>query len=183
MKLSILVLSVPSRFDLAPALLEELCKQADGKPVEVLCLFDNKRRSVGEKRNAILGMARGDYVAFIDDDDWVSPDYVDQILSGTESNPDVVVFDHELTIDGGPPKLCEYGRQFHTVDTPERYQGKPAHTHAWRRSLAQSVEFEGVNFAEDSTWARRLCAKAKTEYQVGKVLYFYRFDSRRTETR
>lgn len=183
MRLSILVLSVPSRLGVAPVLLGELCRQAQDQPVEVLCLFDNKTRSVGAKRNALLDIAVGDYVVFADDDDEVSEDYVSGILGATASDPDVVVFDQLLTVNGTGPKRCTYGLQYHTVNTPERYQGKPAHTHAWRRALAVYERFPEINFAEDSTWARRLAAKAQTESRIDRVLYHYRFDALSTETR
>ena len=36
--------------------------------------------SVGEKRNKLIHMAKGEYFSFIDDDDLVSEEYVDQGL-------------------------------------------------------------------------------------------------------
>ena len=36
--------------------------------------------SVGEKRNKLINMAKGEYFSFIDDDDLVSEEYVDQVL-------------------------------------------------------------------------------------------------------
>ena len=78
--LSILISAIPSRWEMARKLFEGLTRVADQR-VEVLLLFDNKRRSVGEKRQALLDIARGEYVTFIDDDDLVAPGYVSEILS------------------------------------------------------------------------------------------------------
>ena len=44
--------------------------------VEVLTELDDGTRSIGEKRNALVESAGGEYVCFVDDDDMVSSDYV-----------------------------------------------------------------------------------------------------------
>lgn len=180
--LSILVLMVPSRLR-APDVLEELTRQADGKPVEVLALYDNKTRSVGAKRQALLNVARGRHVVYVDDDDQVAGDYVDAILGALETDPDVVSFDIELTENGGAPKRCTYGLRFATFTGPLGYQGKPTHTHVWRRTIAEYEPFPDSNFGEDATWSRRLARLAKSEVRIDRVLYYYRFDQQRSETR
>ena len=45
---------------------------------------------VSNARNMALDAAVGEYVAFIDDDDWVSPDYLANLLAGTSGGADVV---------------------------------------------------------------------------------------------
>ena len=45
---------------------------------------------VSNARNKALDVAVGDYVAFIDDDDWVSPNYLDTLLSEAVKGADVV---------------------------------------------------------------------------------------------
>jgi len=180
--LSILVLMVPSRLR-APDVIEELTRQASGKPVEVLALYDNKTRSVGLKRQSLLSVAAGKYVVFVDDDDAVAPDYVDAILGALETDPDVVSFDIELTENGGRPKRCTYGIRFATFSGPDGYQGKPTHTHVWRRSIATYEPFPDCNFGEDATWSRKLARHVKREVRIDRVLYYYRFDQQRSETR
>ena len=57
---------------------EQISKFQD--KVELLVLIDNKKRTLGAKRNEMIGLAKGEYVVFIDDDDLVSEDYVESIL-------------------------------------------------------------------------------------------------------
>jgi hypothetical protein len=92
MKLSILICSVQKRLHKFAQLAEHLEKQAQNKPVEILWLGDNKSMTVGEKRNKLLSLAKGQYVCFVDDDDWVADDYIDELLKGTESGADVICF-------------------------------------------------------------------------------------------
>ena len=96
-KLSILVPTVPNRIDtFYLTLIKELLKQCNNRDdIEILGLFDNKKRSIGSKRQDLLNMANGEYLVFIDDDDDISPDYINDIMTSLYNNldADCVVFD------------------------------------------------------------------------------------------
>lgn len=97
--LSILTPAVPSRLDQLATLCDEIARQIGDQPVEHLVLLDNKKRTVGEKRDALLRMARGQYVAFVDDDDDISRDYVSRILTAAETRPDVITFKQHAKVN------------------------------------------------------------------------------------
>ena len=72
-KLSILIPSIPSRFDRVKELVGQLEGQIGGRDdVEIIVFMDNKKRSIGRKRNDIMKLATGQYFSMIDDDDNVS---------------------------------------------------------------------------------------------------------------
>ncbi|KKM04465.1 hypothetical protein LCGC14_1763950 [marine sediment metagenome] len=80
---SILICAIPERFHTAQGLLHSLLETqsvARRPDVELLYFLDNRRRTVGAKRNDLLQMAKGEYLSFIDDDDEVATDYVDRVL-------------------------------------------------------------------------------------------------------
>ncbi|SCM92825.1 Uncharacterized protein BWINRASL_01028 [Bacillus mycoides] len=63
-------------------MIDTLYEQAQNKPVEILVLLENKKRTTGEKRNILVEQAKGEYVAFVDDDEWgtrVSQGIVNQV--------------------------------------------------------------------------------------------------------
>jgi glycosyltransferase involved in cell wall biosynthesis len=173
--------------------------------VELLALLDNKRRSVGGKRNALLSMARGEYISFIDDDDQVANDYVQKIyreICKTRKAPepaDVICFQQRATLQpAGVIHECTYSlahwkdrapearRQLAPSDKPNtlNWSGPPAHTMAWRREIVKDVAFEEKQFGEDVNWVDKCCEKAKTEIQIpGPPIYFYNFDEQRSATR
>ncbi len=62
-------------------------------------MMDNKKRTLGYKRNEMLYLAKGEYVVFIDDDDEISSDYVTTLLEATRSNADVLCYNVEISID------------------------------------------------------------------------------------
>ena len=74
-KLSILICSLASRADKLQRLMNVLQPQINDS-VELLVKTDNGEMPIGKKRNLLLEEASGAYIAFVDDDDLVSEDYV-----------------------------------------------------------------------------------------------------------
>jgi len=181
--LSILTPAVPARLEALARLCREIEGQIGARAVEHLVLLDNKRRTVGGKRDALLRAARGKYVSFCDDDDWVGPDYVPSILEAAASNPDVITFRQHCTVDGEEGEI-EFGlgnpnEAFCPGGTARR---NAWHVCAWRRSLAILSHFPAVNYGEDWAFAGPLCElPGLREEHVGRVLHFYQYDSRKSE--
>ena len=125
--LSLLVPTVPGREPKLAQLLDRLDKQiALRKDVELLVLRDNRSMPIGDKRNKMLSLARGAYVAFIDDDDMVSEDYVASIVAGLACTPDVLTFLVKVT-GHGAGKICRYGLALQHQDLPHEYRRQPNH--------------------------------------------------------
>lgn len=193
MILSILTPAVPSRLERLGELCRQLAVQIGSQPVEHLVLLDNKRRTVGEKRDALLRSARGQYVAFVDDDDWVSDDYVDRILEAVrngDSPPDVITFLQQATVNGatgtiefrlGHPNESFTPSLHHSI-TPTFIKRNAWHVCAWRRSLAILSHFPATNYGEDWAWAAPLCRLPNLrEVHIPAILHHYQHDARTTE--
>ena len=196
---SILVPAVPSRLARLEKLMAKLSAQAERKPVEVLALLDNKKRTVGFKRDALVQAALGRYVAFVDDDDDVADDYVDSIISAAcQTTADVIVFKQRCTfvnakciscleIDG-PPFVID-----HDINNPMEavhqfedghwrdIKRKPWHHNAWKASLAKSVRFPDTSFGEDGAWCSQLWPLVQSQFKIDKVLHYYQFNGKTTE--
>lgn len=186
MKLSVLICSLPSRLGKLEVLLRELDRQVGLLPpntVEVLALTDSKRMILGDKRNRLVRAASGDYVAFVDDDDWVVPGYLARIIDLLRHEPDVVTFPVEVTLDNGPPKPCYYS--VHYPDEGEcdsHYWRWPNHLCAIRRELVLKHPFPAIQFGEDTAFAKAIRSSLKTQLCfLDKPLYCYRYHSEKTE--
>lgn len=179
-RLSILLPTVTNRAALFAKLHEELLRQAEGKSVEIIVACDAKEISIGKKRQNLLLAATGEYVAQIDDDDWISGDYVDRVLDALESNPDCVSFQIECTFNGGRPKYAitsrKYPRWENDVDGYAYVRGVYQKTPV-RRDLALKVGFPDLRYAEDRWYSDRITPLCKTEAVIPQVIYFYRFRS------
>ena len=195
-KFSILMLSIPERIESMTAAVKHLQEQANalgqGKAVEILVLLDNRSKSISEKRNDLLQMARGKYIAFLDDDDAVSKDYMSKILTAIDQNDvDCISFNQWCSINGEPMDV-EFG-----IGNPhgqlwrdeDGFLGDikrpPYHMCLWRREIAQSEAFNPVYGAngqssEDIDWLMRLYPKIQTEHHIEDALHGYIYSSQTT---
>ena len=187
MKFSILILNVPSRFEQAARLYNKLLAQVGALPVEILMLTDNKKRTIGDKRNDLVVASRGEYLAFIDDDDDVGEDYVGDILKAIEFNPDVIVFNEQATLNGENPFVVRPGIEY--VNEPcKKVNGKwidirrrPWHWCVWKSSIAKTERVPDSSWGEDVLWVERLFPKVKVQHRIDKILRFYRYDKTKSE--
>lgn len=183
MILSILTPAIISRLYTFKLLAEEIEKQIGNLPVEHLVFIDNKRRSVGLKRDALLRAARGKYVAYVDDDDWIRPDYVRSIVEAAESNPDVITFNQLATINN-LSGIVEFklGNPNDPVNPGGTTKRNAWHVCAWRRTLAMCSHFPDLSYFEDWQFASKLCAlPGLTEVHIDRVLHEYRYNSKTSQ--
>ena len=192
--ISILILSIPSRTESVTALMKKLEGQlGNRRSVEILVLTDNRSQSISEKRNVLLRAARGQFVCFMDDDDGIANDYIDQLLTAVKENPsvDCVSFNQFCSLDGEPMNV-EFGignPHGQLWRTQEGMLGDikrpPYHMCLWRREIAQSEEFRPMYSAngqstEDIDWLMRLYPKVQTEHHIDAPLHMYIYDSNTT---
>lgn len=152
--------------------------------VEIVMLTDNKMMPLGYKRNAMIDMAQGTYVVFVDDDDRIEPDYLASLLDATVTDADVITFLASVSLNGGRPRICRYSKDF-TEDrnTPYGYERLPNHICAVKRELAGQARFHNpLSVGEDADYAKKLHPLLRTEHHINRVLYHYDFNVETTET-
>jgi glycosyltransferase involved in cell wall biosynthesis len=184
---SVLILSIPSRIEKhLNSLYNKLSKQTDDfKDVEVLCLIDNKRMSIGEKRQNLLNCSRGKWVGFMDDDDDVSDDYIASLHQAMKNTPaDVITFDQNCTVNG-----MNFVVSFSMKNPNERYvpgmtfvRRPPFHICFWKREITQQAKFENSSYGEDYAWCVQMYPHVKSETHIDKHLHHYRYDDRTSES-
>jgi len=190
MQFSILIPSLASRGKQRSKLIEVL-EQHRSVEVEILTDIDNGIKPIGQKRNDLLRRSSGDYVAFIDDDDMVSDDYVPRILEGIGTGPDCIGMKVEMTSDGNNPEIgiCSIqNKKWYSendIDNPGRkiYYRTPHHLCPVRREIALSVGFPETNHGEDREYSIGILPQLKSEFMINKVLYYYLYDSKKPKRR
>lgn len=181
-KLSILIMSIPSRLpNPFVGLLTNLINQIGNREdVELLTLLDNRKRSIAEKRNALIDLAQGEYVTFIDDDDDITPIYIAKILPACVG-VDLITF-HQRHLINGLESEVEYrvGNPRQNVDylsesklIPFARQC-PHPKNIWRKQLIINERFTMPDkYTEDYDWADRVIYKVESETHLDEVLYIY----------
>ncbi len=188
--LSILVCSVHTRYKtFLPKIQDQLYDQlaalpeADQERVEIIILTDNKQMMLGHKRNVMVEMAQGKYIVFVDDDDRIATDYIAQLLKGTESDADSIVFQAEVSLNGEPPKICHYSKDVkRDYNHKDGYYRIPNHICCVKRDVSLKSSFPNILYGEDAGYGKVLLPHLKTEHKIDKILYYYDYSSETTET-
>jgi len=192
--LSVLMPTLVRREPVFCELVKGLCGQAEASaaPVEIVGLQNAGERPLAEYREMLLRDARGEFLCFVDDDDQVAGDYVDQICAALRSEPapDVVTFVQDgsgtqagVTLFG----LGFLGAPWHPVivNGVATYLRVYSHMQPIRAEVARQGSFlrpGGLGFTqEDQHFAMSvvplLLERGSREAHVPRVLYTYNFMS------
>ena len=192
MTLSILMCTLPQPFrdgNFLKSISEKITTQIRGRSVQFLYLGDNKSISVGEKRNHLLNMAKGDRICFVDDDDQITDNYVDKLLEYCELDFDCVGIGVKFTKDLETESIYDYSfkKNINTRD-PKRggmriYGRMPNHLCLWRKEIAQRCVFPDMNLGEDHAWAEAQLLKGYSFHKTDEIIYHYDFRPQNTQTR
>ncbi|QWG27102.1 glycosyltransferase family 2 protein [Bacillus mycoides] len=173
--LSILIPSVPERMTHLKRMIDTLYEQAQNKPVEILVMLENKKRSTGEKRNILVEQAKGEYVAFVDDDDRVDPNYVDTLCATIASNStaDCIVFDVSVNYNNLFTKITKFGKELEHKEDENFYYRKPNHVMCYAKRIAVQHKFLNISYGEDDEWGARVSQDIVNQVRIPATLYHY----------
>lgn len=177
-RLSILIPSIPSRWDKAKALYDHIATLIGDRDIEVLLLMDNKRRTIGEKREALKNAANGKYFMFCDDDDSLYS--IDEIYEATANDVDVITFKSKCRNSDGSTYIVTAGLRNEVEHNTEdgRYLDckRPPFTQSAWASRFKQFSFPATNYSEDWEWVKQCLPTAFLETHIDKVLHGYNFD-------
>lgn len=124
----------------------------------------------GRARNFGIDMARGEYLSFIDSDDYLEPDALEIMISAADENKaDIVVCDMEKRWDDGRREYVRAALQSHPLASAGSSSNK-----IFRRALVGDIRFPvGVWYEDFEFSAKLLMLSGKTVF-VDKPLYIYR---------
>lgn len=112
-QLSILIPTIPKRKEMFEKLWIKLLKQKAPYDEEVeLISWESGKPTIGSKRNALLGWAKGKYVCFIDDDDRIADNYIDLLMEGIKKDVDCCSLTGVITTDGKKPQIFEHSIKY-----------------------------------------------------------------------
>jgi glycosyltransferase involved in cell wall biosynthesis len=144
---------------------------------EVLINSDNGTKSVGVKRQELLEEAKGEYVAYIDDDDKISAEYFKLVLSGCSTEPDCCSLLGLYYVNGVYNTKFEHSVNYRVWEQRANglYARPPNHLNAIRRKVALQIGFADMRCGEDQDFSERLCASGliRSEYRIKAPIYKY----------
>lgn len=182
MRLSILICTIPEREDDFVELWQHLAAMHRGLPeslrrkVEVIAIRDNRKMTIGDKRNLLLDYACGEYVCFIDDDDWISNSYMSQIMLATQKKTDAIGF--EVKCENYPAKGRITMASVGVLGSRWEERGghifrPPYHKTPVKRDIALSAKFPSKSYGEDAEYSKRISPFIQTSHHINETLYIY----------
>lgn len=183
MILSILIPSIPSRFNRAQRLYHQIAEMVGDKDIEILMLTDNKKRTIGEKREALKNISTGNYFMFVDDDDSLYS--IDEIYEACQSQVDVITFKSKCLNADGSSFIVDAGLgnevEHNTEDGKYIDCKRPPFTQCAWSYIFKRFSFPAISYGEDWEWIKKILPIAKTEINIPIVLHGYNFNPNTTE--
>lgn len=180
--LSILICTLESRKIFFDQLMSNLKSQLDtiedSHLIEVLVDDSSELITTGQKRNNLINQAQGLFVVFIDDDDEVSDDYCESILSCIKNNDDVdcIGISGVISYNGKHHKKWKISKEFdRNVDYYNYLARQTNHISPVRREIAIKVSFPTLTYGEDLVYSTGIQQFLNKEAIIDKELYHYKF--------
>lgn len=159
----------------------QLCDEWSGKDARIKSVH-KRNGGLSDARNAGMPLAAGEYISFIDSDDYVSNDYFEVMLNTLVSeNSDIV----ECSV----VKFYEdnHFEEYHDDLKATSYSAvdglsgliaeEPFHQHVWNKmykaDITLGIPFPFGKLNEDEFWTYQIFGRANRVTKINKTMYFY----------
>lgn len=151
-----------------------------------LTVFRQENQGVSVARNKGIELAKGDYLCFIDADDYVSSNYISTLSEIVQSfKPDIIEFGYSV-VNGGSISSKKKNTTnnhglYHVNDVLEDFYAQSV-GYSWircfKRDSIKDIQFpEGVRFCEDLMFCVDVMSVSNSIYILPDPLYFYRINN------
>jgi hypothetical protein len=186
---SVLIPTIPGReqslSNLLSSLHEKTKRICPDLRLEICLGFDNRETSIGMKRENLLQNAKGKYVSFVDDDDQITDEYVEDIWATIQGNHHVMrlrgmmsgyVFCHSTE-----NKLTDPMARGNEFIRP------PNHLNPMITDIAKFIHYKDSLRGEDLDWTIRMAQTGflQNEYRSdpSRIHYIYNLGTRNLDPR
>lgn len=143
-------------------------------------VIHQKNAGLSNARNSALAIAQGQYIGFVDSDDYIAPDMYEKLYEETiKTKTDIVICDHFRVEQGKPIPRTSFPKNqiFTREDLMKKLAGDGLTSYIWcklyKKELFDEVKFiEGYNF-EDLAILHELVHRATKISYLHECLYYY----------
>lgn len=148
-------------------------------------VIDKPNSGVSNTRNQGLKLATGEYIQFVDADDWLPNDATEQLVYGMQQNCEMVICDYNRVVDNniivkghipeeGPISRTEFA--LYMMKAPANYYYGVLWNKMFRMDIIRKHEldfWEEIDWCEDLRFNLEYLQYVKQVYVLQKPLYYY----------
>ena len=156
---------------------EKLCEYSKTVPLSVRVYQTAENGGPGLARNLGMEMARGEWITFVDNDDWVETSFlhtIEETLQKTQA--DAVIYDYYTTngFKSSPAKSMYKGTTgFVSLSECVRFTRNHTFGKFYRRAKCKDIRFPPIRRCEDVAFVDRALAACGNVYYLNKPFYYY----------
>ena len=164
----------------------ELLHDYAKKDSRIVVIEQQQNRGQAHARNVGLRQAVGDYVCFVDSDDWLAPDAIEKTVAVFEQNPlaDCVLFTLVKTDENGINPQPYRMKEFESLSGSAAFEASlnwSIHgVYMVRKKLHQAFPYDESQRAYSDDNTTRIHYYNSREVRLSKGIYFYRQHSAST---
>ena len=162
----------------------DYCDELSHKDLRIR-VYHQKNRGVSSARNLGLEVAEGEYIAFVDADDWVEPDYIEKLLSAIEMNAEMAICnicydygkDSNSDLIGSNLKKVEYNKSevYKELLYSKEIGGFLCNKLLKKKFITKRLD-ESLHYSEDYVFVAEYCRQITKAIYLDSKLYHYRQD-------
>ena len=144
-------------------------------------VIHQKNAGGGAARNAALDIVRGEFIAFVDSDDYIAPDMYKYLYGLLIQGADIAecghvdAFDDNASFDNADAKVVTYAvQEAMTEHIQDRIFRQLIWNKLYRRELIADIRFPVGNRIDDEFWTYRVIANARRLARSSCNMYAYR---------
>lgn len=137
---------------------------------------------LSDARNAGMAIAKGEYISYIDSDDWIAPEMLERLVAAMErDDSNIAACTVEMVWDDGTPSrllTVKESRVLERLDAEkalleETLLKQPVWYKLYRHEITENLPFPVGKFHEDVFWSYQAVGRARRVSVIDYVGYFY----------
>lgn len=167
--------------DGSPDLCPQMCNDYAEKDSRIKVVH-KKNGGLSDARNAGMAVATGEYISFIDSDDYVSDDFFECLLDVmNKENSDIAECSVVKFYDDNRFDEFSDDLSVKTYDTQDAMSAliaeNPFHQHVWNKlykiELVKDIPYAVGKLNEDEFWTYRVFGRANKVARINETMYYY----------